>query len=102
MYCCSQVVEAHRKKTIHESKFLGGDMQHTHMVKGLDFVLLNKVRVHTHTHTHTHSSVSTPFLKKFDCLGTRLLYTILTPVTYMVGTTVESHYLKHSGDQKKT
>lgn len=26
-----------------ESKFLGGDIQHTHLVKGLDYVLLDKV-----------------------------------------------------------
>ena len=29
---------------IQESKFLGGDMEHTHLVKGLDFALLQKVR----------------------------------------------------------
>ncbi|SAM01584.1 hypothetical protein [Absidia glauca] len=27
-----------------QSKYLGGDIQHTHLVKGLDFTLLNKVR----------------------------------------------------------
>lgn len=31
-------------KEIEESKFLGGDMEHTHLVKGLDFALLNKMR----------------------------------------------------------
>ncbi|VWU51818.1 RED-like protein, putative [Hepatocystis sp. ex Piliocolobus tephrosceles] len=30
--------------TIDESKFMGGDIEHTHLVKGLDFLLLNKVR----------------------------------------------------------
>ncbi|GAW83276.1 hypothetical protein, conserved [Plasmodium gonderi] len=30
--------------TIDESKFMGGDVEHTHLVKGLDYVLLNKVR----------------------------------------------------------
>ena len=30
--------------TMQESKFLGGDMEHTHLVKGLDFALLQKVR----------------------------------------------------------
>lgn len=30
-------------RTIQESKFLGGDMEHTHMVKGLDYALLQKV-----------------------------------------------------------
>ncbi len=30
--------------SIEESKFLGGDLEHTHLVKGLDFALLQKVR----------------------------------------------------------
>lgn len=33
-----------RKKVIEESKYLGGDMEHTHLVKGLDYALLQKVR----------------------------------------------------------
>ncbi|XP_074649782.1 protein Red-like [Tubulanus polymorphus] len=33
-----------RKKVIQESKYLGGDMEHTHLVKGLDYALLDKVR----------------------------------------------------------
>jgi len=33
-----------RKQMIQESKFLGGDMEHTHLVKGLDYALLSKVR----------------------------------------------------------
>lgn len=32
-----------RKQLIQESKFLGGDMEHTHLVKGLDYALLQKV-----------------------------------------------------------
>ena len=32
-----------RKKAIQESKYLGGDMEHTHLVKGLDYALLQKV-----------------------------------------------------------
>ena len=32
-----------RKQLIQESKYLGGDMEHTHLVKGLDFALLEKV-----------------------------------------------------------
>jgi len=28
---------------IQESKYLGGDMEHTHLVKGLDYALLEKV-----------------------------------------------------------
>lgn len=34
-----------RKRAIQESKFLGGDMEHTHLVKGLDFALLQKVLI---------------------------------------------------------
>lgn len=33
-----------RRKLIQESKFLGGDLLHTHLVKGLDYALLQKVR----------------------------------------------------------
>uniref|UniRef100_A0A914UX45 RED-like N-terminal domain-containing protein n=1 Tax=Plectus sambesii TaxID=2011161 RepID=A0A914UX45_9BILA len=33
-----------RKQAINESKYLGGDMEHTHLVKGLDYSLLQKVR----------------------------------------------------------
>jgi len=33
-----------RRQMIQESKYLGGDMEHTHLVKGLDFALLQKVR----------------------------------------------------------
>ena len=38
------IMQERRKQAIQESKFLGGDMQHTHLVKGLDYVLLDKVR----------------------------------------------------------
>ena len=34
---------ARRKQLIEESKFLGGDLEHTHLVKGLDYALLQKV-----------------------------------------------------------
>ena len=37
-----------RRQMIQESKFLGGDMEHTHLVKGLDYALLNKVRSEIH------------------------------------------------------
>ena len=33
-----------RKQAIQESKYMGGDMEHTHLVKGLDYALLQKVR----------------------------------------------------------
>lgn len=35
---------ARRKQMIEESKYLGGDMEHTHLVKGLDYALLQKVK----------------------------------------------------------
>jgi len=40
----SQSEEVLRSMTVEESKYLGGDMEHTHMVKGLDYALLKKVR----------------------------------------------------------
>ena len=42
-HALSAIVEEHRKQPIQESKFLGGDMEHTHLVKGLDYALLQKV-----------------------------------------------------------
>lgn len=33
-----------RRQQIEESKYLGGDIEHTHLVKGLDFALLEKVK----------------------------------------------------------
>ena len=30
--------------SVEDSKFLGGDLKHTHLVKGLDYALLQKVR----------------------------------------------------------
>ncbi len=33
-----------RMKIIEESKYLGGDLEHTHLVKGLDYALLQKVK----------------------------------------------------------
>jgi len=34
--------EQHAEVSVEESKFLGGDMDHTHLVKGLDYALLGK------------------------------------------------------------
>jgi len=36
--------ENHGEVTIDQSKYLGGDVDHTHLVKGLDYALLTKVR----------------------------------------------------------
>ena len=41
-------VAERRKKIIEESKYLGGDMEHTHLVKGLDYALLQKVKAELH------------------------------------------------------
>ncbi|KAF8388682.1 hypothetical protein HHK36_025362 [Tetracentron sinense] len=38
-----RLADAH-KISIENSKYLGGDVEHTHLVKGLDYALLNKVR----------------------------------------------------------
>lgn len=45
-----------RRQLIQESKFLGGDLQHTHLVKGLDYALLQKVRSEI-THQETIQEV---------------------------------------------
>ena len=31
--------------TFEETKYLGGDLEHTHLVKGLDYALLQKVSI---------------------------------------------------------
>lgn len=36
--------ESRRRQEIEDSKYLGGDVEHTHLVKGLDFALLQKVK----------------------------------------------------------
>ena len=36
--------ETMKKVSAEHSKYLGGDLKHTHLVKGLDFALLRKVR----------------------------------------------------------
>lgn len=33
-----------RRQIIEESKYLGGDLEHTHLVKGLDYALLQKIK----------------------------------------------------------
>ena len=48
---------ARRKQMIEESKFLGGDLEHTHLVKGLDYALLQKVEV---LNTDRSASLSSP------------------------------------------
>ncbi|CRG97456.1 RED-like protein, putative [Plasmodium gallinaceum] len=40
----STVLYNNVNNTIDESKYMGGDIEHTHLVKGLDFLLLNKIR----------------------------------------------------------
>lgn len=40
----SSKVAQQRKQLIANSKYLGGDMEHTHLVKGLDYALLQKVK----------------------------------------------------------
>ncbi|OTF69352.1 hypothetical protein BLA29_011345, partial [Euroglyphus maynei] len=38
-----------RKQLIQKSKYLGGDMEHTHLVKGLDYALLQKIKAEIQT-----------------------------------------------------
>ena len=46
----SSRIAGKRKQLIANSKYLGGDMEHTHLVKGLDYALLQKVRLNTKTY----------------------------------------------------
>ena len=39
-----QLLTAKKRLQIEESKYLGGDIEHTHLVKGLDYALLEKKR----------------------------------------------------------
>ena len=48
-----------RKQAIQESKYLGGDMEHTHLVKGLDFSLLQKVRSEISTREREKKALQT-------------------------------------------
>lgn len=52
-----------RRQLIQESKFLGGDLQHTHLVKGLDYALLTKVRSEI---THQEQVQETEMEKMID------------------------------------
>jgi len=42
-----QNVEQYDVVSVEKSKFLGGDIEHTHLVKGLDYALANKMREET-------------------------------------------------------
>ena len=46
-----EVQAEQRRMEIHESKYLGGDMEHTHLVKGLDYALLQKVYIRVNSTT---------------------------------------------------
>lgn len=37
--------------SVEDSKFLGGDLKHTHLVKGLDYALLQKVNFFSQLNT---------------------------------------------------
>lgn len=38
--------------SVEETKYLGGDLEHTHLVKGLDYALLQKVSINMLRHKH--------------------------------------------------
>lgn len=50
--CRGENYAERRKQLIQESKYLGGDMEHTHLVKGLDYALLEKVKLQTSVSLH--------------------------------------------------
>uniref|UniRef100_A0A6G1SLG7 Protein Red n=1 Tax=Aceria tosichella TaxID=561515 RepID=A0A6G1SLG7_9ACAR len=43
-----------RRQQIDESKYLGGDVEHTHLVKGLDFALLEKIKASEKVESEKH------------------------------------------------
>ncbi|KAL7670802.1 hypothetical protein ACOME3_005725 [Neoechinorhynchus agilis] len=47
-----------RRKIIEESKYLGGDISHTHLVKGLDYALLKKIRAEIAEHNEELDAVN--------------------------------------------
>lgn len=51
-------IEEHKQK-IEESKYLGGDVEHTHLVKGLDFALLEKIKSQSEQQQQQHSTTKT-------------------------------------------
>ena len=53
-----------RRQVIQESKFLGGDMAHTHLVKGLDFALLQKVRAEISNKERENEEILDEILEK--------------------------------------
>lgn len=55
-----------RRQMIQESKFLGGDMEHTHLVKGLDYALLQKVRSEINYKEKEDEEMETQRLKHKD------------------------------------
>ena len=44
MLSISEEAAKTRREVIERSKYLGGDMDHTHLVKGLDYALLQKTK----------------------------------------------------------
>lgn len=60
------------KISVEDSKFLGGDVDHTHLVKGLDYALLQKVPIDLHLSTEMLQPAIKPLLKSShqgDCCG---------------------------------
>ncbi|KRX78539.1 Protein Red [Trichinella sp. T6] len=76
---------ARRKQIIEESKYLGGDMEHTHLVKGLDYALLQKVRSEISTREKL-----TPSVEK-----TTTAYTVEDSLTPEVESSIKSSTVKN-------
>ncbi|XP_053989024.1 protein Red [Hylaeus volcanicus] len=55
-----------RRQMIQQSKFLGGDMEHTHLVKGLDYALLQKVRSEIEAKEHEQEQEMEKLIKPKD------------------------------------
>lgn len=68
---------------IQESKFLGGDMEHTHLVKGLDFALLQKVSPDNTPYQHVQKPL--PHLCCDNVLHIRAMYSTIPSLVHAVG-----------------
>lgn len=89
-----------------ESKFLGGDLEHTHLVKGLDYAFLSKIRAEQddtalegHTMADNENASAAALLPVRDAQITfvtptgRAIYNAMFPTTHASSTTTKENFL---------
>ncbi|CAE7799826.1 SMU2, partial [Symbiodinium microadriaticum] len=65
-------LEAVANLDVEQTKYLGGDEEHTHLVKGLDYALLRKVRNQTEKNEARDQDSPDQLLESLENIGTRL------------------------------